>query len=274
MNSDILKNEFFENDNIRIFDNKCFFGGKISAKRKLSLYNVTRSSFTLMYVVKGKGKFICNGVEHMVEKNQTMLGYPNVECSIICDQNDPWELVYICFMGFDIRWMLSKTNFSLNHPVSPPILHLAPLFDIFEGKNEKEFEKFRTNSRLYYLLSFYVEHFPLEKKNNTPYVEKALEYINWHYKEPDCTVGKVVNILKVERSYLFKLFKKELGLSVQNYINQCRISKASAMLGSSNMTIKDIAYSVGYTDQLYFSKVFKKHLGVSPTDYRINFLKE
>ena len=80
----------------------------------------------------------------------------------------------------------------------------------------------------------------------------------------------VANHIKIDRTYLYRLFKEETGMSVIDYINNCRISKAEVLLIDENISIKDVAYSVGFTDQMYFSKVFKKLRGQTPTEFRRN----
>ena len=96
----------------------------------------------------------------------------------------------------------------------------------------------------------------------------AREFIENYFTSEYCTVKKVTEFVKLDRTYLFRLFKNDVGMSVQEFFNRCRIAKASTMLMASNHTIKTVAYSVGITDQLYFSKLFKKYRGVSPSVYR------
>ena len=57
-------------------------------------------------------------------------------------------------------------------------------------------------------------------------------------------------------------------MSIIDYINNHRIAKAEVMLMDKNISIKDVAYSVGFTDQMYFSKVFKKLKNTTPTEFR------
>ena len=64
------------------------------------------------------------------------------------------------------------------------------------------------------------------------------------------------------------VLKEETGFSVIEYINNCRIGRACTMLNNTNVQIKDVALSVGFSDQLYFSKVFRKLKGITPTEYR------
>ena len=69
-------------------------------------------------------------------------------------------------------------------------------------------------------------------------------------------------------SYLAKIFKRDKGVTVTEWIRNHRINKACQLLETTDLTIQQIALSVGVENQLYFSKVFKKIKGVSPTEYR------
>ena len=60
-------------------------------------------------------------------------------------------------------------------------------------------------------------------------------------------------------------------MSVHDYINKLRISRASSLLASSNLTIKDVASESGFSDQMYFSRLFKKNKNLTPSQYREYF---
>lgn len=68
--------------------------------------------------------------------------------------------------------------------------------------------------------------------------------------------------------YLGQLFKKETGLSLNDYINKVRINKAKKLLKETGAMVYEIADQVGFSDSQYFSTVFKKIVGVSPKEYR------
>lgn len=80
--------------------------------------------------------------------------------------------------------------------------------------------------------------------------------------------------LNVNASYLSTVFKKEMGQTVTEYINQRRVEIAILYLNTSSMQIQDIAFRVGICDVNYFSKVFKKITGMTPTKYREKVLSE
>ena len=69
-------------------------------------------------------------------------------------------------------------------------------------------------------------------------------------------------------SYLCRIFKEETGLSMNAYITNLRMSKAGELLNDTNSYIKEVAISVGFEDQLYFSRLFKRYYGVTPSEYR------
>ena len=64
------------------------------------------------------------------------------------------------------------------------------------------------------------------------------------------------------------MFKRAYGVSVNDYINQYRVSQAKALMDETDMKVYEIAFHVGFNDQHYFSKIFKRYQGVSPTEYR------
>ena len=77
-----------------------------------------------------------------------------------------------------------------------------------------------------------------------------------------------------DRSYLYRLFKDKTGVSVSDYITRTRISKAEVLLSNGSLSVKDVAYSVGFPDQMYFSRVFKKINGRTPTQFREMFVQK
>ena len=69
-------------------------------------------------------------------------------------------------------------------------------------------------------------------------------------------------------SYLSRMFKEEKGINLTSYINEVRVRNAKLLLKGSDAPLSEVAYLTGFDDQSYFSKVFKKHTGVTPGKYR------
>ncbi|WP_317050648.1 helix-turn-helix transcriptional regulator, partial [Clostridium neonatale] len=70
------------------------------------------------------------------------------------------------------------------------------------------------------------------------------------------------------KEYLARYFKKKMGMSMQEYINYLRISNAKRLLCSSNLNIKEIAKELGFIDEKYFLKLFKKYENLTPKQFR------
>ena len=100
------------------------------------------------------------------------------------------------------------------------------------------------------------------------YVEEALKYIEANYSEA-VTIQDLANWLGLERTYLYRLFKSMVGVSPQAYLLDVHIRQACTLLTHSDLTITNIARSVGYEDSLYFSRLFRRKKGQTPSQYRL-----
>lgn len=99
------------------------------------------------------------------------------------------------------------------------------------------------------------------------YVVLAVDYIRAHVQEP-ITVEQVANELSVNASYLSKLFKKEMGKSISEYIRDSKIEIAEHMLRHLDDTSLQIANYLGFSSQSHFIQVFRKQTGMTPEEYR------
>ncbi|MBC8541999.1 PocR ligand-binding domain-containing protein [Bianquea renquensis] len=96
---------------------------------------------------------------------------------------------------------------------------------------------------------------------------KADKYIKQHYMEK-LTLEDVASQVYLSPSYFSKIFKEEMGASFNNYLNKVRVDNAKRLLLKDGVNLVDISNMVGYEDQSYFSKVFKKLSGVTPGKFR------
>lgn len=102
-------------------------------------------------------------------------------------------------------------------------------------------------------------------RNNT--IKKIESIVNEEYSQP-LSMKYIADKMYLNHIYLGQIFKKETGISLNDYINKVRINKAKKLLKESNAMVYEIADQVGFSDPQYFSTVFKKIVGVSPKDYR------
>ena len=104
-------------------------------------------------------------------------------------------------------------------------------------------------------------------------VAEAIEYIRANYAS-DITLQQVADKVEISANYLSSLFRKELDVSFTDYVNRIRIDKAKQMLLGSHTKIYEIAQRVGFFDESYFSRIFKRITGLRPLEYkRQNFTR-
>lgn len=100
----------------------------------------------------------------------------------------------------------------------------------------------------------------------SPVIQKVVNHINLNLTD-DLSLKRMAEEYSVNSSYLSTLFKKEMSVTYSDYVNQQRIRQAVKLLNSTNMQIQDVASESGIYDANYFRKLFKKIIGMTPTEY-------
>ncbi|WP_339203522.1 response regulator [Paenibacillus sp. FSL R5-0636] len=98
-------------------------------------------------------------------------------------------------------------------------------------------------------------------------VKQAIDYINTHYQKK-LTLSLIAKHVNLSENYLSRIFKEEVGQSIIHYINTVKMEKAADLILKGNPYIKEISTQIGIHDQFYFTRLFKKHFGVNPSEYK------
>ncbi len=98
-------------------------------------------------------------------------------------------------------------------------------------------------------------------------IQDALDYIEQHFCE-NISLADVAQAINISKNYLANLFKKELDITLINYVTNLRIEEAKRLLRQGNLKMYEVAGAVGYNDYAYFSQLFKKHTGVTLSAYK------
>jgi len=106
-----------------------------------------------------------------------------------------------------------------------------------------------------------------EKRINNRLILKAIEYIRKNYRNK-ITLEEVANELNISPHYFSKLFKDEVGETFIDYLTSLRIQKSKELLAENQLSGKEICFEIGYGDPNYFSRNFKRIVGITPTEYK------
>lgn len=110
----------------------------------------------------------------------------------------------------------------------------------------------------------------VKKRNTIDYSNKIVqatkEYLEAHYTE-EISLEDVAEYVNISPQYFSKLIKKHTGFNFIDWLSMLRVNKAKELLTNSNLTVKEVCYMVGYKDPNYFSRIFKKKIGLTPSEY-------
>jgi AraC-like DNA-binding protein len=109
-------------------------------------------------------------------------------------------------------------------------------------------------------------HLQEQQNDTSKLVESTVDYLNGHYKE-NLSIERVAEMTGLSTNHYSKLFKEMIGYSPKDYIIRLRIGHAKEILEVSGGQLKDVSQKVGYPDEFYFSRIFKRVVGVPPSQY-------
>ncbi|HHW31039.1 MAG TPA: AraC family transcriptional regulator [Clostridiaceae bacterium] len=233
-----------------------------------------RDHYIIHYILEGCGTYIVNGKKYDLKKYDGFLICPHTVVCYRADNNNPWIYSWVGFHGIKAESYLKQANLTLDNPVfryeRDNTLEDC-LKRMIETKTLSKSREIMLLGLLYEFLSCLIEYAPdntnYRKDKKELYVKKAVEYIAMNYSRK-ITIDEISKYVGLDRSYLYSIFKNTISLSPQEYLIKFRIEKACELMEYSSLSICGISHSVGYEDQLLFSKTFKKVKGFSPSEFQ------
>ncbi len=177
-----------------------------------------------------------------------------------------------CFKAFDIQDFIVRLTYDvLNYVLIHSDLELAA-FKMDAMKIQKALTQSRGVEAVFELLSIWSadvakNRHAAQTENIDSLVLKAKKYMEMHYSE-NISLKEVAEYVNISTYYLSRLFKKETGRNFSEHLTDFRMEKAKSFLTDTDMKLYEIAIQVGISDPHYFSRLFKKNVGVPPTQFR------
>lgn len=236
-----------------------------------------RDHYCIHHILSGSGCYITGKISQHLKEGDTFILYPGVQLQYQADREEPWEYAWAGFMGADAASIIRNTGFSRDCPyirkgTVPEEKIRTGLERIYMAKGSTYESAVAMTGELYSLLAVFMHYSDRKEPDRDvqlSYVEKAESYIETNYSYA-ITVEDIAAYVGISRSHLFRSFQTYMRKSPKEYLTGYRIKQACHLLKDTDLSVSAIAYSVGFENNLYFSKAFKKQKGISPTDYRMS----
>ena len=237
----------------------------------------------LVHVIRsGRGTLVLDGRTWLLGAGDGFMVPPEVPVFRQADAQDPWQYAWVGFHGLRSASVLAKAGLT---PETPIFHHgkddmLAESLDGLVAAAREEAAGSMTTpgellltGHLYLFLSrltALLRHTGPDRgtaADKERHVRKALAWLERHYPE-DLHIQDMAHALGLDRSYLSTLIRRQTGKSPQAHLIGLRMERAAYLMGNPQLSIADIARSVGYDDPAQFSKTFRQTFGQPPLAYR------
>lgn len=232
-----------------------------------------RDHYLIHLVLSGKGTFQAAGRTWSLQPGDLFLAAPNQLVAYTADDQQPWEYCWVGFNGACAHKLVSQLPFTdtepIHHTKDPDAMRDA-LRNLFLARGLEPQDEAAMVGYLYLFMAALMKETREQKPRTTSsasqYVLNAIKYIQFNYSH-DISIDDVAKSVGVSRSHLYRVFMSNVGKSPIDYLTEYRINEACKLLRTGSLSIAEVAISVGFFDQFYFSRVFKKAMGMPPSKY-------
>lgn len=235
-------------------------------------YRIQRSpvrNFILEHIVSGKGYILLNGKNYSVSAGDTYLLKSGENCVYFSDDNDPYQKLWVNFSG-----EFAQKLISLYH-LNETVYHNVSLAESFEKLYA--IDKISTDiSDVHHELATVITEMVLLLAKSIEKREQLSETAIAIRSELSLHLNSAYNLDELSRKFylskseIIRCFKSAYGTTPYQFLLELKMNYAKTMLENATSSIKEIAEHLGFSSPYHFSEVFKKHVGLSPLQYRVH----
>lgn len=233
-----------------------------------------RIDYQLLYIVSGKAHFFFHGEEEIITAGHMVLYHPLEEQKYVYYGTDKTEVYWIHFTGSDVENILSHYEI----PTTKHVFYTGTSLGYQQLFQHMIRELQICPTGFEEMLSLYLQQlFLLIQRQLKSYhtisgymleeINMAQNYFIDHYNEP-VSIENYAASRHMSTCWFIRNFKQITGTTPRQYILSIRMANAQSLLENTNYNITEISSIIGYENPLYFSQIFKKQNGISPSDYR------
>ena len=217
-----------------------------------------RNFDALSFRVKGNANYFHREKTYHVETNDILFVPAHYDYTI--DSNATEEVLVIHFYMENSEFKDMK----IFTPANPEVFHQLFSKTCKLWKNKSAGYRYELPSVFYEIL----KEMEVQKQNNSslqPIFQNALDYMQKNFNDPEITIESIAKYIKVSTVYLRKLFKLNMNISPIKYLNTLKLERANELLKAGYYSIEQISSMSGFNDSKYFSTLYKKNNGISPS---------
>lgn len=235
---------------------------------------VGRKDYQLLYIASGKAHFYFDGKERIITEGNMILYRPNEPQRYLYYAPDKTEVYWVHFTGCDVDTILGYYEM----PGSENVFYTgtSPDYQWLYRQMIQELQLCRANyeellslllRHIFLMINRYLKEDRKMGSNIVNEIERAAHYFNENYNT-QLNIEEYAKSRHMSACWFIRSFRQIVKVTPMQYILSLRMANAQSLLESTEYNITEIAEAVGYENPLYFSRLFRKHVGVSPSEYR------
>ncbi len=235
--------------------------------------------YLLLYSIDGTARFTKSKSTYYIQQNTVVVTACNTPITFTTVSKE-WHYYYFIIDGSHAKLFYNqirtKNNMIIDNPFTNILDNFMDIYDLMKNTKPSFNETWKYMNVSMLLHKIFVSIYDLNENINaikkmTPaqetHVNLAAKYIMEHYKEP-INVDSICNEIGFSKYYFCKLFKKQQGVTLHQYLTDYRIKNAKELLAYSKLSVNNIATHVGFKNALTFIRAFEKNVNMTPSEYR------
>lgn len=229
-----------------------------------------RPHYLFHFILSGRGFYEREGVRRELKAGQGFLILPGESTYYGASKEEPWEYCWIGFDGTEVKNILQECGLNEDNLIyedhSGGLLG-QQMLRLVEFFSQPGTNNYTLLGQLYLSLSYMVQKQPDRQSVVQGYVNHAIDFIHNNFSY-EIGVAEIARAVGVDRTYLYRIFCKQVGQSPKEYLTAYRLRVAAGMLTASSLTVTEIALSCGFKEASLFGKQFRTAYGCSASEYR------